>query len=142
MQIFSSHFVSFLYMKYFNEYFNVFKRIFACNRDIYRYIYIYIYIYICVSIYMCIYIYIYIYKNFPPNAIVWLPHPRSGDIQGQETFLAHSADKHTCNYETECWSHHPSLSTLTSKRLSCSKMKWEATYKFTSKSHSQTTSSS
>ena len=26
------------------------------------------------------------------NAIVRLPHPRSGDSQGQETFLAPSAD--------------------------------------------------
>ena len=24
---------------------------------------------------------------------IWLPHPRSGDSQGQETFLAPSADK-------------------------------------------------
>ena len=34
------------------------------------------------------------------NAIVRLPHPRSGDSQGQETFLAPSADKQTCNYDT------------------------------------------
>ena len=34
------------------------------------------------------------------NAIVRLPHPQSGDIQGQETFLAHSADKQTRNYDT------------------------------------------
>ena len=34
------------------------------------YIYIYIFIYI--------YIYIYIYTNLPVNAIVRLPHPRSG----------------------------------------------------------------
>ena len=36
------------------------------------------------------YIYIYIYKNLPVNAIVRVPHPRSGDSQGQETFLAPS----------------------------------------------------
>ena len=30
---------------------------------------------------------IYIYTNLPVNAIVRLPHPRSGDSQGQETIL-------------------------------------------------------
>ena len=45
-------------------------------------IYIYIYIYTCIYTYIHIYIYI-------------LPHPRSGDSQGQETFLALSADKQT-----------------------------------------------
>ena len=54
---------------------------------------------------------------------------RSGDnhshpFQGQETFLAPSADNHTRNYHTECSNHHPSLSTLRSKGLSRSKMKW------------------
>ena len=44
--------------------------------------------------------------------MVKLPHPRSGDSQGQETFLAPSADKQTRNYDTECLNHHPSLSTL------------------------------
>ena len=34
------------------------------------------------------------------NAIVRLPHPQSGDSQGQETFLAHSADTQTRNYDT------------------------------------------
>ena len=43
--------------------------------------------------------------------MVRLPHPQSGDSQGQETFLAPSADKQTCNYDTECSNHHPSLST-------------------------------
>ena len=68
------------------------------------YIYIYIYIYIDVYIYRCIHIqmYIYIYTNLPVNAIVRLFHPRSGDNQGQETFLAPSADKQTRNYDTEC----------------------------------------
>ena len=47
-----------------------------------------------------IYIYIYIYTDLPVNAIVRLPHPRSGDSQGQETFLAPSADKQTRNYDT------------------------------------------
>ena len=36
------------------------------------------------------------------NAIVRLPHPRSGDSQGQETFLAPSADKQTRNYDRGC----------------------------------------
>ena len=56
--------------------------------------------------------------------MVYVYHPWSRDSQGQETFLAPSADKQTCNYVTECSNHHPSLSTLRPKRLSCSKMKW------------------
>ena len=36
-----------------------------------------------------------IYTNLPVSDIVRLPHPRSGDSQGQETFLAPSADKQT-----------------------------------------------
>ena len=39
--------------------------------------------------------------NLRVNAIVRLPHPRSGDNQGQQTFLALSADKETCNYDTK-----------------------------------------
>ena len=74
--------------------------------------------------YLCIYIYIYIHTNLPVNAIVRLPHPRSGDSQGQETFLAPSADKQTHNYDTECSNHHPSLSTLRPKGLSRSMTKW------------------
>ena len=76
--------------------------------------------------YIYIYIYIYIYKNtnLTVNALVRLPHPRSEDSQGQETFLAPSADKQTRNYDTECSNHHPSLSTLRPKRLSRSMMKW------------------
>ena len=68
--------------------------------------------------------FIYIYTNLPANAIVRLPHPRSRDSQGQETFLAPSADKQTRNHEIEYSNHHPSLSTLRSKGLSRSKMKW------------------
>ena len=57
---------------------------------------LYMYIYI---IYIHIYnIYTYIYINLPDNIIVRLPHPRSGHSQGQETFLAPSADKQTSNY--------------------------------------------
>ena len=48
-----------------------------------------------------IYIYIYMHTNLPVNAIVRLPLPRSGDSQGQETFLAPSAaPKQTRNYDT------------------------------------------
>ena len=69
---------------------------------------------------MCIYIYIYIYiYKFKSKC-----HPRSGDSQGQATFIAPSADKQTRNYDTECSNHHPSLSTLRSKGLSRCKMKW------------------
>ena len=50
------------------------------------------------------------------------------ESQSQETFLAPSADKQTRNYGTECSNHHPSLSTLRSKGLSRSKMKWRAIY--------------
>ena len=46
------------------------------------------------------YIYIYIHTNLPVNTIVRLPHSRSGDSQGQETFLAPSGDKQTRNYDT------------------------------------------
>ena len=68
-----------------------------------KYIYIYIYIlYVYLYIYIYIYIYIQIYANLPVNAIVRLPHPRSGNNLGQETFLALSADKQTRNYDTEC----------------------------------------
>ena len=38
-----------------------------------------------------------IYTNLLVNAIVRLSHPQSGYSQGQETFLAPSADKQTCN---------------------------------------------
>ena len=41
-----------------------------------------------------------LYTNLPVNAIVRLPHPWSRDSQGQETFLAPSADKQTRNYDT------------------------------------------
>ena len=51
----------------------------------------------------------------PVNAILRLPHPWSRDNQVQEIFLAHSAVKQTCNYDTECSNHHPSLPTLRSK---------------------------
>ena len=43
------------------------------------------------DLYIYIYMYIYIYTNLSVDVIVRLPHPRSGDSQGQETFLAPSA---------------------------------------------------
>ena len=78
--------------------------------------YIYIYIYI--------YIYVYIHTNLPVNSILRLLHSQSGDRQGQESFFAPSADNQTRNYDTDCSNRHPSLSTLRSKGLSRSKMKW------------------
>ena len=72
-------------------------------------------------------IYIHIYINITVNVTV-RPHPRSGDSQGQETFLALSADKQTRNYYIEWSNHHPFLTTLRSKRLSRRKMKWWAIY--------------
>ena len=80
-----------------------------------------IYIYIYIYIYTYIYIYIYIY--LPVNAIVKLPYPWSGGSQ-QEMFLGPPADNQTRNYDTECSNHHPSLSTLRSKGLTRSKIKW------------------
>ena len=68
--------------------------------------------------------YIDIYANLPVNVIVKLLLPRSGDSQGQEVFLAPSADKQTRNYDTECSDPHLPLSILRSKGLSRSKMKW------------------
>ena len=41
------------------------------------YIYIYTYIYIYIYIYVLI---LYLYPNLPVNAIVRLPHPRSGEL--------------------------------------------------------------
>ena len=61
-----------------------------------------LYTYTYIRAYIYIYIYIYIYPNLPRNAIVSLSHPRSGDSQGQGTFLAPPADKQTCNHDKEC----------------------------------------
>ena len=47
----------------------------------------FIYIQIYMHIYMHMYIYIYIYINLPVNAIVRLPHPRSGDSQGHSLYI-------------------------------------------------------
>ena len=52
--------------------------------------------------YVCIYIYMYIYLVI----CMYIPHPRSQHSQGQEKFLAPSADKQTCSYDTECSNHH------------------------------------
>ena len=69
-----------------------------------------------------------IYINIQVYAIAKLPHPWSGDSQGQETFLAPSADSQTNNYDIECSNLHLSLSTIGPKALSRSKMKWPAIY--------------
>ena len=65
---------------------------------LYGYIYIYIYIFS--------YMYVRIYAYLPVNVIVKLLYLWSGDSQGQETFLALSAEKQTHNYDTECPNHH------------------------------------
>ena len=73
---------------------------------IYVYIYnIYIYIYIYIYVYVYVYYHIIIKFLVPVNAIVRLTHPPSKYRQGQETFLAPSADKQIRNYE--CSNHHP-----------------------------------
>ena len=56
--------------------------------------------------------------------IVRLAHPRGGYSHDKETFLAPSTDKETLHYDAECSNSHPSLSSLRSKGLSPSKMKW------------------
>ena len=50
------------------------------------------------------------------------------DSQGQETFSEPTGHNQSCNYDTECSNHHPSLSALRSKGLNQSKMKWFAIY--------------
>ena len=67
-----------------------------------------------------------IFTNLPVDVIFRLPHHQSGDSQGQETFLAPSADKQTRNYDIVCSNHPPSLSTQRPKGLSHRKMKWWA----------------
>ena len=49
-------------------------------------------------------------QYLPRNVMVRLPHPRSGNSQGQGTFSAPRGDKQTRNYDTECSDHHPSQS--------------------------------
>ena len=90
------------------------------------------------------YIYLYIYTNLPVNVIVRLPHPWSGDMQGQEMFLVLSADKHkqTHNYDTVLKPQsHPINPKVKGIELLQDEMVSHI-YKFTSKCHSQTTPSS
>ena len=68
------------------------------------------------------------YTNLPLNSIIRLPHLRSGDIQGQEPFLALSAENRTCDYDTKCSNYYTSVSSLRVKGLSRSNMKWWALY--------------
>ena len=70
-----------------------------------------------------------LYTNLPVDVIVRLPHPRKGDSQNQETVLARSVEKPTCNYDIECSNHYPSLSTPSPKGLSRSNMKLWVIYK-------------
>ena len=53
-----------------------------------------------------------------------LPHLRSLDSQGEETFLAPSADKKTHNHNKQSSNHHPSLSILRPRGLSRRKIKY------------------
>ena len=69
-----------------------------------------------------------IYTNLPVNTKVRLPHPRSGDSQGQETCLVTSAGKQTRSYNTDCSKYNHFLSTLRWKGLSRSKRNWWAIY--------------
>ena len=61
---------------------------------------LYLFLFLFLSLSLSLYIYIYTHTNLPVNAIVRLPHPHSGDSQGQEKFLAPSADKQIRNYDT------------------------------------------
>ena len=67
-----------------------------------------------------------IYTYLQVDVRVRVPHSRSGDSQGEETFLASSGNKETRNYDIECSNRHPSLSTIRTKWLGHSKMKWWA----------------
>ena len=69
-----------------------------------------------------------IYTHLLTNAIVRLPHHGSGDSQGQETFLAPSADKETRKYDTRVLKPPSALSILRSNGLSRSRMNWWAIY--------------
>ena len=51
-----------------------------------------------------------IYKNLPRNDKVRLIYSKSGQRQGQETFLAPYVDKHTYNSDTELSNQNPSKS--------------------------------
>ena len=70
---------------------------------------IFTYIHYVIHIYTCIYIHIYVYMAIlPRNAIVRQPYPRSKDSQGQVMFLTPSAEKQTCNHDTEFSKYYPS----------------------------------
>ena len=99
---------------------NVLRETIAYKNTKIKYQYIYIYIYIYIYMQICI--------NLPVNATVRLLLPWNEDSQGQETFLAPSADMQTRNYNIECSNYHPSLSTIRPKGLKCSKINWWAIY--------------
>ena len=67
--------------------------------------------------YIYTYLFIYEHTNIPVNAIARLPHLHSRDTQGQETFLAPSADNQTHNYDPECSNYH--LSSIKNNMENC-----------------------
>ena len=69
-----------------------------------------------------------IYTNLPVNVIVRLSHPRRGESQCQQRFLAPSANKQTHNHNIEWSNHHSSLSSLRPKGLCRSKIQLWAIY--------------
>ena len=69
-----------------------------------------------------------LYWNLPMDVIVRLPHPRSWNREGRETFLEPSANRQARNYDIECSNYHTSLSTLRPKGFSRSKKKWWEIY--------------
>ena len=85
----------------------------------------YSYIFQCTHLKLAFLMYVYIYMYIYLVICMYIPHPRSQHSQGQEKFLAPSADKQTCSYDTECSNHHLPLSILGSKGLGGSKMNGE-----------------
>ena len=72
-----------------------------------------------------------IYTNLPVKIKDRVPHSWNAwsiDSLIQEIFLAYFADKQIRNYDTHCLRHHRSISTLTSKGLRHSKIKWWMIY--------------
>ena len=70
--------------------------------------------------------------NLPLKAKVRLPHHWSAVSQGQATFVAHSADKQSSNYDAESSNHDPGLSKhdpcLRPQGSNFSNVKWRVIY--------------
>ena len=84
-------------------YLSIYPSIYLSYLSHLSYLSIYLIYLIYLSIYLSIYLFIYLsicLSIYPVNVIVRIPHPRSRDSQGQETFLACSADKQTRNFDT------------------------------------------